>query len=70
MLLQAAVDLNIDLAGSAMIGDSIEDMQAAEAAGVPLRIRIDPEGKEPTADDPAHRSCEASPTRSMLCGRR
>lgn len=40
MLLQAAVDLNIDLAGSFMIGDKLVDVQAAKAAGcIPLLVR-------------------------------
>jgi len=34
MLLEAARDLGIDLAASAMIGDSLTDMLAAQAAGV------------------------------------
>ena len=42
MLLQAAIDFDLDLPGSAMIGDSLSDMQAAEAAGVGLRILLEP----------------------------
>ena len=38
MILQAAADLDLDLAGSAMIGNSLSDMEAAAAAGVGLRI--------------------------------
>jgi D-glycero-D-manno-heptose 1,7-bisphosphate phosphatase len=40
MILQAATDLGLDLAASAIIGDSLSDMQAGAAAGVGLRIRI------------------------------
>jgi len=34
MLLQAAADLGIELTGSFLIGDTLTDMQAADAAGV------------------------------------
>jgi D-glycero-D-manno-heptose 1,7-bisphosphate phosphatase len=40
MILQAACDLGLDLSSSAIIGDKIADMQAGEAAGIRLRIRI------------------------------
>jgi D-glycero-D-manno-heptose 1,7-bisphosphate phosphatase len=40
MILQAAADLGLDLTGSAMIGNSLGDMEAAAAAGVGLRICV------------------------------
>lgn len=41
MILQAAADLRLDLAGSILIGDRASDMEAAAAAGVGLRILLD-----------------------------
>ncbi|WP_199913904.1 MULTISPECIES: HAD family hydrolase [Stenotrophomonas] len=41
MILAAARDLGIDLAGSVMMGDKASDMQAALAAGVGRCIQID-----------------------------
>ncbi|TQI81877.1 D-alpha,beta-D-heptose 1,7-bisphosphate phosphatase [Serratia fonticola] len=40
MLLQAQKELNIDLAASYMVGDKIEDMQAAAAAGVGTKVLV------------------------------
>jgi D-glycero-D-manno-heptose 1,7-bisphosphate phosphatase len=40
MLLEAAQQLSIDLAGSIMIGDQIGDLQAARAAGLPDAILV------------------------------
>jgi histidinol phosphatase-like enzyme len=40
MILQAAPDLDLNLAGSAMVGNSLDDMKAASAAGVGLRILL------------------------------
>ncbi len=45
MILQAAADLNLDLSRSVLIGDKFDDIEAAAAAGVPLRIRIDAQGE-------------------------
>jgi D-glycero-D-manno-heptose 1,7-bisphosphate phosphatase len=42
MILQAAVDLSLDLTRSAMVGDQVTDMAAAAAAGIPLRILVGP----------------------------
>jgi D-glycero-D-manno-heptose 1,7-bisphosphate phosphatase len=47
MILQAAADFNLDLANSVLIGDRESDMEAAAAAGVGTRIRIDPTGAAP-----------------------
>ncbi len=40
LLFQAANSLELDLAASTLIGDALSDLQAAEAAGVPLRILV------------------------------
>jgi D-glycero-D-manno-heptose 1,7-bisphosphate phosphatase len=54
MLLQAASDLDLDLAGSAMIGDKLDDMVAARAAGVGLRICLDPARSLPAIGEPPY----------------
>jgi D-glycero-D-manno-heptose 1,7-bisphosphate phosphatase len=54
MVLQAAADLNLDLAASALIGDKLDDMAAAAAAGVPLRIRVDASRVNPPGGGPPH----------------
>ncbi len=40
MLLSAQQELNIDMAASYMVGDKIEDMQAAAAAGVGTKVLV------------------------------
>lgn len=42
MLLQAAMDLSLDLAGSWCIGDQARDIEAGRAAGVGTLVRYDP----------------------------
>ncbi|AHG19179.1 D,D-heptose 1,7-bisphosphate phosphatase [Chania multitudinisentens RB-25] len=49
MLLQAQKELNIDLAASYMVGDKIEDMQAATAAGIGTKVLVRT-GKPVTAE--------------------
>lgn len=44
LLLRAARELNLDLTRSAMFGDRASDLQAAAAAGVPLRYLLDTDG--------------------------
>src|SRR5260221_5408351 len=44
MILQGAADYDIDLAGSAALGDTTDDIAAAEAAGVGLCLLLDPSG--------------------------
>ncbi len=44
MLLDAARDLGLDLAASAIVGDKPTDLEAGRAAGVPVRIQIRAEG--------------------------
>lgn len=46
MLLRAARDLKLDLMRSAMFGDRASDLQAAAAAGVPLRYLLGTDGRE------------------------
>jgi D-glycero-D-manno-heptose 1,7-bisphosphate phosphatase len=40
MILQAASDLGLDLAHSAIIGDTMSDIAAGAAAGIGLRILV------------------------------
>jgi D-glycero-D-manno-heptose 1,7-bisphosphate phosphatase len=47
MILQAASDLDLDLAGSAIIGDAMSDIAAGAAAGIGLRIRIGTRDERP-----------------------
>src|SRR6185503_3371565 len=42
MMLQAAKDLNLDLAECWLVGDKMSDIEAAEAAGVGTRVLYDP----------------------------
>jgi len=55
MLLAAAHDLGIDLGSSAMFGDKVSDLEAARAAGVPLRVLLGTDAREtpalPLAED-------------------
>jgi D-glycero-D-manno-heptose 1,7-bisphosphate phosphatase len=54
MLLRAACELNLDLTRSAMFGDRVSDLQAAAAAGVPLRYLLGTNGSSrPTPADAA-----------------
>jgi D-glycero-D-manno-heptose 1,7-bisphosphate phosphatase len=53
MILQAAADLDLDLPASALIGNDLRDMQAAAAAGIGLRLRLDPAGT-PLPEAPSH----------------
>ncbi len=53
MLLRAARELNLDLTRSAMFGDRVSDLQAAAAAGVPLRYLLGTNGSSrPTPAEP------------------
>jgi D-glycero-D-manno-heptose 1,7-bisphosphate phosphatase len=45
MLLSAAKDLQLDLAASAMFGDKPSDLEAALAAGVPVRVLLGADGR-------------------------
>lgn len=46
MLLAAARDLSIDLQSSAMFGDKDSDLEAARAAGVPIRVLLGTDARE------------------------
>lgn len=54
MLLAAEHDLGIDLSASAMFGDKLSDLEAARAAGVPIRVLLGTDAREtpamPSAD--------------------
>ena len=54
MLLSAARELGIDLRSSAMFGDKMSDLEAARAAGVPIRVLLGTDAREtpalPSAD--------------------
>lgn len=44
MFLRAALDLDLDLRNSVMIGDQLTDIEAAARAGVGLKLHLQPEG--------------------------
>jgi D-glycero-D-manno-heptose 1,7-bisphosphate phosphatase len=69
MLLQAAADLGVELSRSALIGDKLSDIEAAAAAGIPLRIRLDPAGIPPEAGDPPHHVVRCLPEARILLRR-
>jgi D-glycero-D-manno-heptose 1,7-bisphosphate phosphatase len=54
MMLQAASDLDLNLAGSAYIGDDLRDMKAAAAAGIGIRIRLNTAGIFTETAEPPH----------------
>jgi D-glycero-D-manno-heptose 1,7-bisphosphate phosphatase len=49
MLLDAARELGIDLASSVMFGDQPSDLEAARAAGVPIRVLLGTDARETPA---------------------
>lgn len=50
MLLRAADELDLDLAGSILFGDRASDLQAAKAAGVPSRVLLATDGRGEPAE--------------------
>jgi D-glycero-D-manno-heptose 1,7-bisphosphate phosphatase len=54
MILQAASDLDLDLARSAILGDQMSDVEAGAAAGVGLRILVGPRAGEGDEGAPSH----------------
>jgi D-glycero-D-manno-heptose 1,7-bisphosphate phosphatase len=54
MILQAAADFDLDLARSVLIGDRPSDIEAAVAAGVGTRIRLQPGGAVPGSEMASH----------------
>jgi D-glycero-D-manno-heptose 1,7-bisphosphate phosphatase len=47
LLLQAARELRLDLRRSAIFGDRRDDLEAARAAGVPVRVLLGKDGRHP-----------------------
>ena len=60
MLLSAAKDLQLDLEASTMFGDKPSDLEAALAAGVPLRVLLGTDGRELPRTDVANGLATAS----------
>lgn len=60
MLLSAASDLHLDLGASAMFGDRPSDLEAALAAGVPLRVLLGTNGHGMPGTDVANGLATAS----------
>jgi D-glycero-D-manno-heptose 1,7-bisphosphate phosphatase len=54
MILQAAADLNLDLAYSVIVGDKLSDMEAGARAGVGLRILVRNGASEPGSGPSDH----------------
>lgn len=51
MILRAAVELNLDLAASVLVGDKVSDLAAGEAAGVGRCLQVE---AVPSMSDPQH----------------
>jgi D-glycero-D-manno-heptose 1,7-bisphosphate phosphatase len=54
MILQAASDLGLDLARSAIMGDSMSDIEAGAAAGVGLRVLVGSRRPDTGTGAPSH----------------
>jgi D-glycero-D-manno-heptose 1,7-bisphosphate phosphatase len=54
MILQAASDLGLDLACSAIMGDSMSDIEAGARAGVGLRVLVGSRRRDAGAGAPSH----------------
>jgi D-glycero-D-manno-heptose 1,7-bisphosphate phosphatase len=54
MILQAALDLDIALAESALVGDKMTDIEAGAAAGVGILIRLNSRSAAPNSTEPKH----------------
>jgi len=54
MILQAASDLSLDLARSAIIGDARSDIEAGSAAGIGLRVLVGSQRSEDGEGWPSH----------------
>lgn len=55
MILQAALDLDLALAQSALVGDKMSDIEAGAAAGIGLLIRLTDRSAEPATSGPQHK---------------
>jgi D-glycero-D-manno-heptose 1,7-bisphosphate phosphatase len=54
MILQAASDLGLDLAQSALMGDAMSDIEAGAAAGIGLRVLLASYPAESRRGEPSH----------------
>lgn len=63
MLLRAARELRLDLARSALFGDKASDLQAAHAAGVPVRVLLGTDGA--ALPDEREAACATARFRSL-----
>lgn len=68
MILQAARDWNIDLSKSMMFGDKASDMQAAQAAGVGVRVQLGTDGLLDPAEPAAQATHHAKDLLSAVTG--
>lgn len=63
MLLRAARELRLDLSRSVLFGDKASDLQAAAAAGVPVRVLLGTDGA--ALPDDAQAACATARFRSL-----
>jgi D-glycero-D-manno-heptose 1,7-bisphosphate phosphatase len=70
LILQAARTLRLDLPRSVMVGDKLSDMQAAERAGLGLRILVESGHALPqdTRQDADHRCAGLQEAAQWICG--
>lgn len=65
MILRAAEALGLDLGRSLLIGDDPRDLEAGQAAGVPVRVLMPSDGDLRTAVAEALRQVDADPSRMV-----
>jgi histidinol phosphatase-like enzyme len=54
MILQAASDFGLDLVCSAIMGDTMSDIEAGAAAGIGLRVLVASNPSEGSGGEPSH----------------
>ena len=64
MLLRAATEHGLDLRQSSVFGDTLADLQAAQAAGVPLRVLLG-KNAQATPEEPASSGLASARFRSL-----
>lgn len=69
MILQAAEDLDLDLAASAVIGDTMNDIEAGAAAGVGLLILMSPDPRQTSEASKVHRVPDLAAAIALLRSR-